>query len=207
MKKTSLWKTALVLLTGFGTLLPQQLVSASDTNPTVQKATAKQSVLDVSLDKSGKLTGFVVDAQGKPQVNESVSVMQGRNVVGKATTDSKGRFEVTGLKGGMYAIQSAKGQTAYRVWTTSAAPKTSKQYAVVVKDNNLVRAQSDMDGGLLGGDTGSYLLGGAAITGVIVGSIALYQNGQNEDDTAALRAQNAALQQQLDQLQQSINTP
>lgn len=209
MKKTSLWKTALVLLAGFGTLLPNQLVHASEKTTTIQKATVKASVLDVSLDKSGKLSGFVVDAQGKPQANEAVSVLQGRSVVAKATTDAKGRFEVTGLKGGVYGIQSAKGMTAYRVWTTTAAPKTSKEFAVVVKDNNLVRAQDDGSGlgGILSSDTGSYLLGGAAITGVIVGAIALKESGDNKDANASLRAQNAALQQQIDQLQQSLSTP
>ncbi len=206
MKKTSLWKTTLVLLTGFGTLLPHQLVSAGEKTTTTQKATVKQSVLDVSLDKSGKLTGFVVDAQGKPQANEEVSILQGRSVVAKATTDTKGRFEVAGLKGGVYGVQSAKGMTAYRVWTTSAAPKSSKEFAVVVKNNNLVRAQDDGEG-ILGGDTGSYLLGGAAITGVIVGAIALKQSGDNKDENAALKAQNAALQNQIDNLQQSLSTP
>lgn len=206
MKKTSLWKTALVLLTGFGTLLPQQLVMASEKTPTTHKATVKQSVLDVSLDKAGNLTGFVVDSQGKPLANEAVSVLQGRTVVAKATTDAKGRFQVTGLKGGVYGIQSAKGMMAYRVWTTTAAPKASKQFAVVVKDNNLVRAQDDL-GGVLGGDTGSYILGGAAISGVIIGAIALKQSSDNEDETDALKAQNAALQQQIDQLQQSLSMP
>lgn len=204
MKKTSLWKTALVLLAGFGTLLPQQLVTAAEKTTTTQSA--KAALLDVSLDKDGKLVGYVVDAQGKPQADQAVTIAQGRVIVAKATSDSKGRFEVKGLKGGVYTVESAKGTAGYRVWTTTAAPKASKQFAVVVKDNNLVRAQDGM--GLPGTeDLGGILLGSAAITGVIVGSIALHDADQSQQQSDALKAQNAALQQQIDRLQNSLNNP
>lgn len=207
----SLWKTTLVLMGTIGIVLPQQLVLAGDTTPTAAAKQTKDAILDVSLDKAGSLSGFVVDAQGKPQANQVVRVMQGRTEVAKATTNAKGQFEVKGLRGGVYGIVSAKGATGYRVWTSNAAPKTAKQFAVVVKDTQLVRAQNDSDDLF----TGSHLLlGGAAVTGIALGGVALGQSNSAESDAAAARqqsaalaAQNALLQQQIDQLQASLNAP
>ena len=213
MKKMSLWKTTLVLLGTLGTVLPQQLVLAGDTTPTAAAKQTKDAILDVSLDKAGSLSGFVVDAQGKPQANEVVRVMQGRTEVAKATTNAKGQFEVKGLRGGMYGIVSAKGTSGYRVWTNNAAPKSAKQFAVVVKDTQLVRAQDD--GSILPDDllTRSHLiLGAAAVTGIVLGGVALSEANSAQSDAsaaqqqnAALQAQNALLQQQIDQLQQSLS--
>ena len=211
MKNMSLWKTTLVLLGTLGTLVPQQLVLAGDVSAAPAAKQAKDAILDVSLDKAGSLSGYVVDAQGKPQANEVVRVMQGRTEVAKATTNAKGQFEVKGLRGGMYGIVSAKGTTGYRVWTSNAAPKTAKQFAVVVKDTQLVRAQDDEDNLL---STPHLILGGAAITGIVLGGVALSRANSADSDAAAAQQQNAALQaqialqqQQIDQLQASLAAP
>ena len=214
MKNMSLWKTTLVLLGTLGTLVPQQLVLAGDVSAAPaakQTKQTKDAILDVTLDKAGSLTGYVVDAQGKPQANEVVRVMQGRTEVAKATTNAKGQFEVKGLRGGMYGIVSAKGTTGYRVWTSNAAPKTAKQFAVVVKDTQLVRAQDDEDNLL---STPHLILGGAAITGIVLGGVALSRANSADSDAAAAQQQNAALQaqiamqqQQIDQLQASLAAP
>ena len=209
MKKMSLWKTTLVLLGTLGTMIPQQIVLAGDVSAPKAAKQTKDAILDVSLDKDGSLSGYVVDAQGKPQANEVVRVMQGRTEVAKATTNAKGQFEVKGLRGGMYGIVSAKGTTGYRVWTSNAAPKSAKQFAVVVKDTQLVRAQDD-GSDLLSGS--NLILGGAAITGIALGGVALSEANSAQSDAsaaqqqnAALQAQNALLQQQIDQLQQSLS--
>ena len=214
----SLWKTTLVLLGTIGTVLPQQLVLAGDVSAAPAAKQAKQTkdaILDVTLDKAGSLTGYVVDAQGKPQANEVVRVMQGRTEVAKATTNAKGQFEVKGLRGGVYGIVSAKGTTGYRVWTSNAAPKTAKQFAVVVKDNQLVRAQDCECVESCDLLSGSHLiLGGAAITGIVLGGVALSRANSADSDAAAAQQQNAALQaqialqqQQIDQLQASLAAP
>ena len=211
MKKMSLWKTTLVLLGTLGTMIPQQIVLAGDVSAPKAAKQTKDAILDVSLDKDGSLSGYVVDAQGKPQANEVVRVMQGRTEIAKATTNDKGQFEVKGLRGGVYGIVSAKGTTGYRVWTSNAAPKTAKQFAVVVKDTQLVRAQDDMSDLLSGSH---LLLGGAAITGIALGGVALSDARSANSDAAAaqqqnaaLAAQNALLQQQINQIQASLNAP
>ncbi len=211
MKKMSLWKTTLVLMATIGTAIPQQVLLAGEISAAPAAKQTKDAILDVSLDKAGSLSGYVVDAQGKPQANEVVRVMQGRTEIAKATTNAKGQFEVRGLRGGVYGIVSAKGATGYRVWTSNAAPKTAKQFAVVVKDTQLVRAQDD------GSDllSGSHLiLGGLAITGIVLGGVALSDASSANSDAAAAQQQNAALQaqialqqQQIDFLQNSLNNP
>ncbi len=158
MTKSTLLKTALVLLAGVGTALPQQVVAGEVAAKPVQ---AKTSILDVKLDQQGALTGYVVSEQGKPQVDQKVTIRQGRNIVADVTTDAKGRFEAKGLKSGVYQIESAKGSTAYRVWSDKSAPKTSKDYAVVVSGKQqIVRAQGDMLGDVDLGSAATVTLAG-----------------------------------------------
>lgn len=149
MTKSTLLKTALVLLAGVGTALPQQVVAGENTAKAEQP---KASILDVKLDQKGALSGYVVNEQGKPQADQKVTIKQGRSIVADVNTDAKGHFEAKDLKGGVYQIESAKGTTSYRVWSEKSAPKSSKEFAVVVAGKQqIVRAQGDMlDGSGLG---------------------------------------------------------
>lgn len=196
--KISNWKMAFVLLGAMGTVLPQQVMAEQ---PTAKTQTAKQAVLDVTLSKSGSLSGYVVDAQGKPQANQAVTVKQGKETVAKAQTNAKGQFTVEGLKGGVYQVESAKGATLYRAWASGSAPKNSKDFAVVVQNNQLVRGQFEVLG--LGG-LGSVATVGVLATSVTLGTIGLVNANDAQDDADAANARANDLQMQIDQI---TNTP
>ena len=186
MTKTTLLKTVIVLLAGVGIALPQQVVAAEKTAPVGQ---AKSAILDVKLDQQGSLSGYVVDGQGKPQADQKVVIKQGRSAIADVKTDAKGHFEVKGLKGGLYQIESSKGATAYRVWSDKSAPKNSKDYAVVVTGKQIVRAQGEL-GGV---DGGTLLTIGAVGTGIGLGTAGLIEASDANDRADNLQAQIDAL--------------
>lgn len=167
MKTQRLWKSALVLLTGIATVLPNSVMAGdAPVNAEVRKPAVQ--VRDVSLDADGTLTGYVVDAQGKPEALESVTIHQGRTTVATVKTNEKGQFAAKGLKGGVYQVSSNKGAALFRVWKNGTAPKQASKLALVVNDQGIARAQGE--GGLLGLGGGGAGLGGASLATVGIGA-------------------------------------
>ena len=195
MKKSQFWKSVIVLFAAAGTVLPAPAVFAADNQPvdlTTQDATPK--TLDVALDADGVLNGYLVDGQGKPLANEAVVVRQGRREVAKTKTDSKGKFEVKSLRGGVYQIESKVGSSNYRVWANGTAPKNSRSVALVVNSKDpVVRGQ--LEGLGLGLGSGTALLFGA--TAITLGVISINEANDTQD-------QNDALKRQLDAIQNSL---
>jgi hypothetical protein len=195
MKKFQFWKSVLVLFAAVGTVMPAPELLAADTRPVeVDSKEAVQKTLDVSLDADGVLNGYLVDGQGKALANEAVVIRQGRREVAKTKTDSKGKFEVKSLRGGVYQIESKVGSSNYRVWTNGTAPKNSRQVALVVNSKDpVVRGQ--LEGLGLGLGTGTALLFGAAA--ITLGVISINEQNDTQD-------QNDALRRQLDAIQNSL---
>ena len=99
------------------------------------------AALDVSLQEGGMLLGQVVDRQGAPRVSVQVSIRKKGRELGKATTDSQGRFAVRGLKNGVYDLALASGSIPVRAWDKTTAPPKVAIGALLV-DGVAVRAQS-----------------------------------------------------------------
>lgn len=190
MKTNQIWKAALLLLV-VGVAASSQAMAGE------AKVAAKPAIQDISLNQHGRMVGSLVDAQGRPISNKEVVVHQGRKEVAKAVTNTKGQFEVAGLKGGVYEVTSERGTSTYRVWTAEAAPKASRSTALVVAGQQTVRAQTGLEGlGGLGGVGGVVgVVGG--VTGTVLGV-----NAENKADDSEAKAN--SLQQQLDQIQNSL---
>ena len=157
MRTQHLAKFAFVMLTGFSLILPDSVMAGqAPASEETRKSSAK--IRDVSLNQDGVLSGYLLDTQGKPEAAAPVAIHQGRRQIALTKTNAKGLFEVKGLKGGVYQVTSQKGSSAFRVWKNGTAPKQASKLALLVTNQNIVRAQPGS--GLLGLGGGGGGLGG-----------------------------------------------
>ena len=133
----SLWKRAALCLACFGMIVPQGTLAAAEKK--AQQPTVR--MLDLKLTEGGKLTGQVVNAQGQAVCNSIVAVRYQDHVVAKATTDAFGRYAVQGLRSGVHELETLNGRIPARLWTAAAAPQVAKSSALIVSDDNVIRAQ------------------------------------------------------------------
>ena len=108
-------------------------------------AIAKQpatTILDLSLGISGRLSGQVIDAQGKPMPQRTVVVQRtpGGEVV-QSLTDREGRFSIENLKGGMFQISAGSASVLCRCWTANTAPPSAIRQLLLVSDDSISRGQ------------------------------------------------------------------
>lgn len=174
-----LWKCALVVLTGLSVVLPETVTVAKDAEVTQARKPALR-VQDVSLDDDGTLRGVVVDGQGRPQPSTAVSIRQGRRHTVTVRTSDRGRFEVRGLKGGVYQVSSPEGASLLRVWKHGTAPKQASRLALVVNDSNVVRGQLITGIPFLGGGVSLPTI--AIAGGVIAGTTVAIVEATDDDD-------------------------
>jgi hypothetical protein len=93
-------------------------------------------VRDIALGPGGVMKGQVVDAQGTPCVNAPVRLIKsgaGAEVVVPCQTDADGRFQVAGLSGGLYRVETTAGTMVYRAWAPNTAPPSAIAEALVVE--------------------------------------------------------------------------
>ena len=152
------WKTVgrfAIVMAAVGMLVPSWAKAEA-----IQGA-QQGAVLDVAL-QNGKLVGQVLDAQGAPIKGELVSVRQGDKVIAQVKTDDLGRYDVRGLKTGIYEVATKAGGASYRVWDAAVAPPAAQPGALMIVGQP-VRGQ--LGGGLLGNP---WVLGGIAAAAIII---------------------------------------
>lgn len=199
MKSLGLWKSALLILGAVGAVLPASILSAADrpasrtarTASTVSRL-ATVRVLDVELGRKGELTGSIVDGQGKAVARSKVLIRLGRKVVAQFATDSTGKFQVNGLRGGVYQIVHAEGVSVFRVWANGTAPKSARSNALIVVGKRLVRGQDGI-GPLNFIQLGALAGTAAGITGVTLGIIGISEANEANDEADAANAKLDAL--------------
>ena len=136
------------------------------------KADYATRIQDVAL-SSGVFTGQVVDHQGNALANTAIVVGQQGTQVAKAVTNANGRFQVSGLNGGVYQIAAGNAISVCRVWHENAAPPIATDGLLVVSDANIVRGQCNTcnTGGYAGGGYagGGYAGGGYGVGAPVAG--------------------------------------
>ena len=91
-------------------------------------------VHDIALGPGGMMRGQVVNAQGTPCVNTPVLLVKsGEQAVTPCRTDSDGYFQVAGLSGGVYTVETTAGVMVYRVWAPNTAPPSAVAEALIVE--------------------------------------------------------------------------
>ena len=124
-----------------GLLLPQSVLAQQTT---AAKKSAKPPVRDLVLGQGGTVRGQVVDAQNNPVASTLVAVVANGKKIRETTTDGNGRFSVSGLGSGVYAVGSAGGFGLYRTWSATAAPPATPTAALIVEDGSIERGQSQV---------------------------------------------------------------
>ncbi len=115
--------------------------------------------------QGGVLVGQMLDAQGAAIAGATVSVRTSGKEVGRVLTDQTGKFQMTGLKGGVHQVATAGQQEVYRLWAPQTAPPAAQQGLMLVSSTDVVRGQtcgtpvcgsacSDSGGGVFGGGGG-----------------------------------------------------
>ncbi len=164
-----------------------QNVAAAAGPGVVQANSNKLVVTDVRLNQNGALTGQLVDRQGLPLSDSLVTLWNGGQIVSRCTTTGQGRFQFTGIRGGLYQLAAENTGGVYRVWTNRSAPPASKPEVLLVQGGT-VRGQCDdclyancpcnacqagFGGGHYGGSViralnNPWLLGGLVAAGIAV---------------------------------------
>jgi hypothetical protein len=170
MKLHHIFKSTVAALACTGILIPGGLVQAAEAPA---KAAAKKPasiVRDLSLTADGLLQGQVSNAKKAASTGAVVSIRQttDRKEVHRSKTDDKGRFEVRGLKPGVYYIVAGTGHGLYRVWASKMAPPKALKAAKIISDTTLIRGQQ-------GGPQGTDILYDE--NGVAYGQVLIVDNG------------------------------
>jgi len=126
-----------------GMAMPVPAVQAGE----VRKAADSPSIeiSDLVLDLQGGLHGVVVDVHGAPQSAAKVVLLKDKRELGRTRTDKLGRFRFSGVRGGVYSLQSGGQVRFVRVWTTKAAPPGAKATALMVAGNGVIRGQMPLE--------------------------------------------------------------
>ncbi len=130
-------------------LLQSQLLVAGETATAVRipaKAVSTirnvQTPTDVVLRDKGVLVGRIVDGQGLAVAKSPVSFQLSGKEVARVVSNDMGRFEVTGLKGGVYQVASTGHQGNYRLWAPrTAPPAAAKGLSIVSQPVDVIRGQ------------------------------------------------------------------
>ena len=170
MRILAMVRVSLVVGATLGLLIPNTALARG---PVVSK-----QVRDVALQPGGMLQGTLLTSSGRPDVDQTVLVVAGNEVVARAVTDRDGRFTVHGMRAGVYSVRADESQGVYRLWAAGTAPPSARgELLMVTDDGRVVRG-----GGRFGSSKGNMLLMGGLIlaAGVIGGVI-----GYNIQDDAS----------------------
>ena len=165
MKTLNLVQGAAVALATVGLMLPAPAVQAAQAAPS-NVQTVNASILDIGLQSEGQFAGRVVDHTGTPAQQAEIVVRQGNKEVARTHSDSQGRFQVEGLRGGVYEVSSGKTVGTYRVWQNDVAPPSAKEQALLILGENGTRGQFGAAGG------GLVIIAAAVIASLIISAIA-----------------------------------
>lgn len=161
--------------------------------------TRRASATDIALDARGHLTGYLLDQQGRPVREASITIRQGSKRVAQTRTSREGKFVISGIRGGVYQVLSDKGSSVIRVWTQTAAPRNARRLALVIQNSRVVRGQSVFPPAFAM-DFGTLASTGVAVGGATMGVIASQDAQDAEDKAAELQTQVTALEAQVNSL-------
>ena len=146
-------------------------------------------VADVALGAGGVLHGVVFSPLGgqtvrTPVAGTPVAILREGRLVAEVRSDSQGRFAVSKLRGGVYAMTVA-GEggvewTFCRAWSPGAAPPKAGQIARVALGEGVVRGQGPLPA--------VKFSEAALMAGVVVGAVAapiIYHNAQKSNRVPA----------------------
>lgn len=174
MLKNSLYARIVACAAGVAMIMPVLPVSAAP-----QAAQQVRQGTDIVI-VGGKLTGKLLDSNGKPVNAAPVSITKNGKVIARTVTKADGSYTVSGLTSGTHTVSLADGQFPVRLWSKEAAPAAAKTQLTV--SQTAVRGQFMDDCGCP--IWGAIAVGAIAVTALVVGIVAL-QEAQDANDAPA----------------------
>lgn len=107
------------------------------------KTSSPQSTVinDVATTPSGALQGTAIGKDAKPMAEAMVKLTRNGTVVAEEVTTSKGTFQISHVKPGLYVVQVGELASALRVWDHKIAPPKAKSELLLIEDSPVVRGQ------------------------------------------------------------------
>lgn len=102
-------------------------------------------IVDVELGTGGLLSGSLVNAQGQPRASTQVQIFREADLVGEATSNRDGQFQVAGLSGGVHQVRTLQAAWVCRLWAEETAPPGAATRALFVIDSTVVRGQRPLE--------------------------------------------------------------
>ena len=172
MRTRSRFQTVVLGLTASAMLAPCQMgLGAEPPGAPENSQEETQATVDVALGAGGVLQGQVLHGHGNAVVGQEISVVSTTGATSRAVTDAQGRFRVTGLRGGTYAVASGNAGKSCRLWAQGAAPPGANTSVLLVEQQEVVRGSLASHGAYIGGVGGGGLLMLGLASGIVAGGI------------------------------------
>lgn len=182
MKPFDILRGFLTTSAAIGLLVPQVALAASPSikSPVTGAAVNQPALIarDVALQPGGRLQGQVFTTQGIPATGKEIAVGQNGKLLKSTRTDENGRFQFSGLSGGVYQVATDSGVGIYRLWAPQTAPPAAKSSALLVEDETVVRGGLG-GGGIIGLLSNPWVLGG--LTGAAIAIPLLLDDDDDQD--------------------------
>ncbi|MCA9234376.1 MAG: carboxypeptidase regulatory-like domain-containing protein [Planctomycetales bacterium] len=176
-------KGRVLAFTAVAALVLQPAVLCAQTPAGVAPMTNQAfQVVDVQLDATGGLSGQVMTPQGQPVPGATITLADVQPPQ-TTTTNAKGQFRLSGVRGGVHQLQVGSQMQMCRVWKAGTAPPSAVPQLLVVQDARVALAQncgSPVACGLAG--CKEALANPLVVGGLIAAAIAIPVAIHNADD-------------------------
>lgn len=137
------WVTATAMILQPQLLAAESFVPTDDQPPVRSQVRPERSVVpqDIQLGEGGVLAGQVVDAQGAPVTESTVSLQTAGKEVARVHTGPQGQFRVASLQGGTYQVVAQNHRGVYRFWAPRTAPPAAIGGLTIVSGQDVLRGQ------------------------------------------------------------------
>lgn len=170
MLRNSISARLIACAAGVAMLAPAMPVSAAP-----QAGQQVRQGNDVVL-SGGKLSGKLLNANGKPVEGTVVTASKDGKLVARTTTQADGSYVLNGLKSGSYTMSIGESQFPVRAWNKDSAPAVAK--------NQLNVSQTAVRGQLMD-DCGCPIWTNIAIAGVAAAALTVGIISLTDDDDKA----------------------
>ena len=136
MKLFSQLQRLMIVGATLGLLIPQPAFSGDPSS--------SGPIRDVALQQGGVLRGEVRSPQGRVSAGKTVSIIADGQLVAKSLTETDGRFTVSGLQPGVYAVVVGSAPNVIRVWAEGTAPPAATSDLLLVEQQRYNQHQGKM---------------------------------------------------------------
>ncbi len=132
------------------------------------------TVRDVVANDRGMFSAKVVSANGAPLGSQSVSLQRDNQIIATALSESNGNVTFPGLDTGLYELNVGTSIQYVRLWRPATAPPSAISSLLLVKGQDVERAQQNFCCSLLGQEP---IMIGVLIAAGIAIPLAVHESG------------------------------